>query len=59
MLILEPKEDSTQHRKLINLFQTMINEPIVKTKIIEAKDSNDIIDIIKNWESIQMDDDLI
>ena len=59
LLILEPKEESTQHRKLINLFQTMINEPIVKTKIIEAKDSNDIIDIIKNWESIQMDDDLI
>jgi len=59
LLILEPTEESTQHRKLINLFQTMINDPTIKSKIIESKNPNEIIDVIQEWETIQLDDTLV
>ena len=59
LLILEPTEESTQHRKLINLFQTMINDPTIKSKIIEAKNPNEIIQIIQEWEAVQLDDTLV
>ena len=52
LLILEPKEQPNDHRKLINLFQEMINEPKIKSEFTSANSSLDIEHIILNWENM-------
>ena len=51
LLILEPKEQPDIHRKVINLFQEMINEPKIKSELIQANSKNDIENIILSWEN--------
>ena len=51
LLILEPKEQPDNHRKVINLFQEMINEPKIKSEFIQANSKNDIENIILSWEN--------
>ena len=51
LLILEPKEQPDNHRKVINLFQEMMNEPKIKSEFIQANSKNDIENIILSWEN--------
>ena len=51
LLILEPQSHPNSHRKLINLFQSLISNPDIKTKILELDSSNEVEKIIKNWET--------
>ena len=57
LLILEPNDEPNKHRKVINLFQEMINDPIIKSKLTLSTSSEDVEDIIIQWEND--DDELI
>jgi mannitol/fructose-specific phosphotransferase system IIA component (Ntr-type) len=49
-LILDSVNEPVQHRKLITRFQLFINDIDVKSKILSSSSSQNIIDIIKQWE---------
>ena len=51
LLILEPKNKLNQHRKLINLFQGLINNYKIKSKLLEAQDTEQIFQIFLDWEN--------
>ena len=51
LLILEPISHPNSHRKLINLFQNLINHSDIKSKLLELDSSNEVEKIIKNWEN--------
>ena len=50
LLILEPQSHPNSHRKLINLFQNLISNPDIKSRLLDLDSSNEIEKIIKNWE---------
>jgi len=50
LLILEPKDKPTKHRKLINFFQDLIKNSNVKSQILKVNSSKEAEQIIKNWE---------
>ena len=50
LLILEPSNEINQHRKIINLFQGLINNYKIKCGLLDAKDSKGILRIISDWE---------
>ena len=58
LLSLSPKEDPEKHRKLITLFRSMIADSTIRTSILEAENSTDILNIINDWEEkeLLMDD---
>ena len=39
-----------EHRKIITRFQHFINEHDMKSKILSTDSSNDIMEMIVNWE---------
>jgi mannitol/fructose-specific phosphotransferase system IIA component (Ntr-type) len=51
LLILEPMSSPNSHRKLINLFQELIKNPIVKSNLLELNSSEEVEKIIINWEN--------
>ena len=51
LLILEPTNHPNSHRKLINLFQNLINHSDIKSKLLELDSSSEVEKIIKNWEN--------
>ena len=59
LLVLEPQDQPTQHRKFINLFQDMMHSPSTKAKLVEAQSKEEIIQIIKDWEIKLLEDDII
>jgi len=50
LLILDTKEQSNLHRKLIKRFQHFINDVNFRTQIIECNNENAIMDLIGQWE---------
>jgi len=50
LLTLSPNGDPCEHRKFITRFRVMFDNPEVRFGLLEAKDSNEIMDIIQNWE---------
>ena len=50
LLIIEPKHEENKHRILINLFQNMIKDSNVRSKLLNGKSPIDLEQIIKNWE---------
>ena len=51
LLILEPSKEINQHRKIINLFQGLINNYKIKCRLLDVKDSGEIFRIILDWEN--------
>ena len=51
LLILEPIHAPNSHRKLINLFQELIKNPIIKSNFLELNSANEIEKNIINWEN--------
>ena len=51
LLILEPVSKDKEHRNFINYFQDLITNLEVKEQLLEAKNSLDVENIIKNWEN--------
>ena len=57
LLILEPINKPNTHRVLINLFQNLIKNSNIKSNILEVNSTEEIEEIIKNWEN--QEDELI
>ena len=55
LLTLSPDEDPNEHRKFITRFRTMIDNPKVRSKLLDANQPDKVINIIQEWE----EDDLI
>ena len=51
LLILEPTNSPNSHRRLITLFQELIKNPNIKSKLLELDSSNQVEQIIKDWEN--------
>ena len=49
-LILDSVNNPIEHRKIITRFQHFINEHDMKSKILSSDSSNDIMEMIINWE---------
>ena len=50
LLTLSPKEDPSEHRKFITRFRTMINNPKVRSQLLDANQPVEVIKIIQQWE---------
>ena len=50
LLILDPINEPTLHRKLIHRFQKFINDCNIKTKLLECSSSEQIVNLIYDWE---------
>ena len=51
LLILEPKDNLNRHRKFISLFQEMIKDSNIKSKLLESTSFNEAEKIINEWEN--------
>jgi PTS system nitrogen regulatory IIA component len=51
LLILEPKDNLNRHRKFISLFQNLIKDSNIKSKLLEATSTNEAETIIREWEN--------
>ena len=59
LLILEPINKPNTHRIFINLFQNLIKNSNIKSKILEVNSNKEIEKIIQGWEMDNEDDDLV
>ena len=53
LLILEPESKPNSHRLIINLFQDLIKDINIKDKLLDANSSDEIANIIFEWEENQ------
>jgi len=51
LLILDTVDSPVLHRKLITRFQKFINSVNMKTKILECKSNNEVLNLITHWEN--------
>ena len=56
LLTLSTKFEPCEHRKFITKFRNMIQDPIIRSEILESNESFKIINIIHKWED---DDSLL
>ena len=56
LLTLSPNEDPCEHRKFITRFRTMIDNPVIRSQLLDANLPDEVINIIQQWEE---DDALI
>ena len=50
LLTLSPDEDPSEHRKFITRFRTMIDNPKVRSLLLDANQPDEVINIIQKWE---------
>ncbi len=50
LLTLSPDADPCVHRKFITRFRTMIDNPKVRSKLLDANQPDKVINIIQEWE---------
>ena len=50
LLILDPINEPTLHRKFIHRFQKFINDYNIKTQLLECSSIEQIVKLIHNWE---------
>ena len=50
LLILSPKDDPSKSRKFITRFRTMLNNPNIRTCLLEARQTHTVLEIIHQWE---------
>jgi len=50
LLTLSPDEDPYEHRKFITRFRTMIDNPVTRSKLLDANLPDEVINIIQQWE---------
>ena len=58
LLTLTPLDDPNKHRKFVTLFRTMIDNPEIRTRLLDSISCEHICKLIKEWETDQteMDD---
>ena len=50
LLILDPVNEPTLHRKLIHRFQKFINSCNIKTQLLECSSAEQIVQLMYDWE---------
>ena len=50
LLTLSPNEDPCEHRKFITRFRTMLDNPTIRYKLLDANLPDEVINIIQQWE---------
>ena len=50
LLSLSSEDEPAKHRKFITLFRSMIENSNIRTLMLEANNSTEILSIINNWE---------
>tara|TARA_B100000579_G_scaffold438047_1_gene471394 strand:- start:13280 stop:13756 length:477 start_codon:yes stop_codon:yes gene_type:complete len=58
LLILEPTISPNSHRRIINLFQELIKDPNIKSKLLELNSSTEAGIVINEWENNNLVDNL-
>ena len=57
LLTLSPENDPLEHRKFISHFRNMVNNPSTRASLFEATNSEDIMNIIYQWEENEAQSD--
>ena len=50
LLTLSPKDEPGEHRKFITKFQTMFDNPDVRSQLLDTDAIEDVIEIVNKWE---------
>ena len=50
LLTLSPENEPDAHRKFITRFQTMFDNPDMRSKLLDAGEIEDVIEIVDKWE---------
>ena len=50
LLTLSPEDEPNAHRKFITRFRTMFDNPDVRSKLLDAGEIENIIEIVDKWE---------
>jgi len=58
LLTLSPENEPDAHRKFITRFQTMFDNPDVRSKLLDAVEIVDVIEIVDKWEEEARTDEL-
>ena len=56
LLTLSPINQPNDHRKFITRFRLMIDDPMIRSNLLESYDSHDVINIISDWENKYSED---
>jgi len=59
LMTLSPDKEPCEHRKFITRFRTMFDNPNVRSDLLDATQSNEIIDIIQKWEEDEAQTDVL
>ena len=54
LLTLSSADNPKGHLKFITRFRSMVQNPIIRSSLLESEDSNTIIKIISQWEKDEM-----
>jgi len=56
LLTLSPINQPTDHRKFITRFRLMIDDPMIRSNLLDSYDSHNVINIISDWENKYSED---
>ena len=59
LLTLSPVNEPTDHRKFITRFRSMVDNPKIRSSLLESNTCTDVLNIISNWEDTNKQDDII
>ena len=59
LLTLSPINEPTDHRKFITRFRSMVDNPKIRSSLLESNTCTDVLNIISNWEDENKQDDII
>ena len=50
LLTLSPINEPKDHRKFITRFRLMVDDPMIRSNLLDSNNSIDVINIISDWE---------
>ena len=50
LLTLSPQDDPSDHRKFITRFRTMLDNPEIRSQLLDASEIEEVMNIIMKWE---------
>ena len=59
LLTLSPINEPKEHRKFITRFRSMVDNPEVRSHMIDSRTCNETFNIISDWENENNQDDII
>ena len=59
LLTLSPVNEPTDHRKFITRFRSMVDNPKIRSSLLDSNTCIDILNIISNWEDENKQDGIV